>query len=137
MQKTIANFCSVENLNPYNLYEPVKVRENDLTSDFLLLDLENTGFQIIFVPSFQDREFGFNKETFTISDEIKMIGHLLSIFSPGIRSTLMDPSWNNRIRVESFTNIPVHFLGIITTVHDITLRFMAFTKFLQKYECVF
>jgi hypothetical protein len=31
-------FCSVENLNPDNLYEPVKVGQDDLTGDFLLLD---------------------------------------------------------------------------------------------------
>jgi hypothetical protein len=27
----LAKLCSVENLNPHNLYEPVNVRENDLT----------------------------------------------------------------------------------------------------------
>ncbi len=30
-QRPVENFCSVENLNPYKLYESVKVRENDLT----------------------------------------------------------------------------------------------------------
>ena len=34
----IVFFCSVENLNPDNLYEPVKVGQDDLTGDFLLLD---------------------------------------------------------------------------------------------------
>jgi len=36
----IVNFCSVENLTPNKLYESVKVSENNLTGDFLLLDLE-------------------------------------------------------------------------------------------------
>jgi hypothetical protein len=34
----IVVLCSVENLNPDNLYEPVKVGQDDLTGDFLLLD---------------------------------------------------------------------------------------------------
>ncbi|MHB8164563.1 MAG: hypothetical protein ACYDDV_09540, partial [Methanoregula sp.] len=37
-------FCSVENLNPNKLYKPVKVSENNLTRDFLFLDLEYPGF---------------------------------------------------------------------------------------------
>jgi HAMP domain-containing protein len=44
--------CSVENLDPNKLYEPVKVSENDLARDFLLLNLEYPGFQISSEPSF-------------------------------------------------------------------------------------
>jgi hypothetical protein len=119
------------------LYKSVKVSENDLARDFLLLNLIYTGFEVSPEPPFEDREFGFDREAFTIPDKVKIVGHLLSIFSPDILGALMDPSGNNRIRMESFTNIPVHFLGIISPVHDITLRRSCFMKFLQKYECVF
>ncbi|MHB8163315.1 MAG: hypothetical protein ACYDDV_03080, partial [Methanoregula sp.] len=42
----IKKICSVENLNPNKLYKPVKVSENNLTRDFLFLDLEYPGFQV-------------------------------------------------------------------------------------------
>jgi hypothetical protein len=118
------------------LYKPVKVSENNLTRDFLLLDLEYPGFEVSPEPSFQDREFGFNQEPFTIPDEVKIVGHLLSIFPPDIRGTLMDPSWDDRVCLQGFADKPVHFLGIITSVHDIALRFMEFMTFFQKRECM-
>ena len=130
-------FCTVENLAPNKLYKSVKVRENYRAWDFLHLALIYTGFTISPDPSIHDREFGFNQEPFTIPDEIKIVGHLLSKFPPDIVGPLMYPSWNNRIRFKSITDKPVHFLGVISMVHDIALRFMEFTRFLQKYECVF
>ena len=103
-------FCSVENLSPNKLNEPVKVSQNNFAGDLLLLDLIYPGFQIRSEPSFKDRELGFNQEPFPISDVIEMISHFFSIFSPDIFGVLMASSGNDRISFESFTNKPMHFL---------------------------
>jgi len=64
---SIKKFCSVENHSPHKLYEPVKVSENDLARDFLLLDLKSPGFQVSPEPTFDDGELGFNQESFSIA----------------------------------------------------------------------
>ena len=78
------NFCSVENLSPNKLYEPIEVGEDYFTGDFLFLDLEYPGFQVSPEPSFKDREFSLNEEPFSISDKVEMISHFSSIFTPDI-----------------------------------------------------
>ena len=55
--------------------------------EILLINRENTGFQVSPEPSFQDRKFGFDQEPVTIPDKVKIVGHLLSIFPPDIRGT--------------------------------------------------
>jgi len=127
-------FCSVETHFPNKLYEPVKVGEKDLTRDFLLLNLKFSWFQVRPEPTFEDRELGFNQEPFSIANWIKVFCHLLSIFPPDIRGELMRTSWNDRLRVKRFANKSVHFLRVVSTVHDVARRSNEFVTFFQKRE---
>ena len=46
----------------------------------------------------------------------------------------MGTSWNDRICVKRFANKSVHFLRVVSTVHDIALRSNEFVTFFQKRE---
>jgi hypothetical protein len=50
------------------LHEPVNVGQDDLAGDFLLLDLDYTGFQVSPEPSFDGREPGFNQEQSSLTN---------------------------------------------------------------------
>ena len=97
----IKKMCSVENLNPPNLDELSRFARMILHEISFFLILENTRFQVNTVPSFQDRKFGFNQEPFTITDKVKVVGHLLSIFP----HTFVVPRWNRAGIIESALRI--------------------------------
>jgi hypothetical protein len=98
--------------------------------------LEYAGLQVSAESAYEAGELSLHQKPFALSDYVEIIGHLLSIFPPDITGVLMRTSWNDRIRVQSFADKPVHFLVIITPVHDIALRFMEFMTFFQKRECM-
>jgi hypothetical protein len=90
------NRCSVENLSPNKLYEPVKVSENDLAWNFFLLNLEYPGFQVSSEPSFEEREFGLDEEPSSVPGSVEILGHLFSIFPPNMFGTFPGSWRNNR-----------------------------------------
>jgi len=116
------------------LNEPVKVSENNLARDFLFLNLENPGFQVSSESPFDDGELSLDQKPPSIPDSVEVLGHFLTVFSPDIRRVIVRPGRNDRIRVQGFTDKSMHFLGIISFVHDIALGFMEFMTFFQKRE---
>jgi hypothetical protein len=132
----IAISCSVENLHANKMNNPVKVSKNDLTGNLFSLDLVLSGLKVRPKPSFQNREFCFNQDPPSVPGIVEIIGHLFPIFPPDIFSITPHPYRDDRIRVEGISDQPVHFLGIVTPVHDITLRFSETVTFFQENECV-
>ena len=48
----------------------------------------------------------------------------------------MTARWNDRNCLQGFPDEPVHFLGVVSPVHDIAFRFMEIVTFFQERECV-
>lgn len=62
--------------------------------------------------------------------------HLFTILSPDILSIAPHSYRNDRIRVESLSDQPVHFLGIVSPVQDMTLGFSQAMTFFKENRCV-